>query len=313
MRRPTCGGFEILRIGMPVLAMGCLAAGLAAGAAGAESAGETAVTAKADERRIEWHPRVPVEKTMLRVWGEGQLIEADFEAGTIPAFDFRDRRGKPLPDGAYQYRLTVVPELDDASRRGLAQRRARVDADAVGDARSREPFIVSGTFSIRNGALVEHDLRKERIPHERPLMPSAKAGGDLLLWGDLTVRGASRVVALDPESGQRSLHYAVPAGPEVGTYFRGTARLSGGEAVVELPAHFAHLTEERGITVQLTPVGSWSLLYVAEKSSRRLVVRQADGDGDSEFDFLVQGVRSGYAGFEVERELDEEWVFPEVR
>ena len=59
----------------------------------------------------------------------------------------------------------------------------------------------------------------------------------------------------DPEDPKRSIHFAALEGPEVGTYYRGTAKLSGGETVVELPEYFSKLTEDRGLTVQLTPVG----------------------------------------------------------
>jgi hypothetical protein len=53
--------------------------------------------------------------------------------------------------------------------------------------------------------------------------------------------------------------------------------------------------------VQLTPVGSWGQLYVAEKSPSRLVVRLPPGGTDLEFDYFVQGVRKGYLNYQVER------------
>lgn len=318
MRRIMGDRCKIRRIGISILVMGCLATGLGAGQGSAAAVDEPLVTMAAGKARIEWSPQLPLERTRLTVSGQGVLEEMEFEAGKNPAFDLRDRRGEPLPDGAYKYRLTFVPELDDPTGERLAEARAAVDADVIGELRPgsalpRAPFVLAGTFAIRGGSLVDSSLEAEPVPLERPFQPSVKAGGDLVLWGNLTVRGATSLAVLDPEDGRRSIHYAAPEGPEVGTYLRGTARLSGGEAVVELPAHFAKLTEARGITVQLTPVGAWSRLYVAERSPHRLVVRQAEGDAEAEFDYLVQGVRSGYAGFEVERGADEEWVFPEPR
>ncbi len=148
---------------------------------------------------------------------------------------------------------------------------------------------------------VDQDIQAAVEARPEEFEPVVKSGSDFILWGDLMVRGAKRLAALDPEDPKRSIHFAALEGPEVGTYYRGTAELSGGEAVVELPEYFSKLTEDRGLTVQLTPVGGWSRLYVAERSPQRLVVRQSEGDDAVEFDFLVQGVRRGYAEFQVER------------
>ena len=79
-----------------------------------------------------------------------------------------------------------------------------------------------------------------------------------------------------------------------------------GEAVILLPDHFATVTEVEGLTVQLTPNGGWHRLYVAEKSLNRLVVRDADGGNDIEFDYFVQGVRKGFEDYEVVRPAPDE-------
>lgn len=94
-------------------------------------------------------------------------------------------------------------------------------------------------------------------------------------------------------------------GDEVGTYTRGTARLSGGEAWVELGETFEWVTNpDLGLTVHLTPVGSWSQLYVAERSTSRLLVRSAGGDPNAQFDYVVMGLR---IGFEEASVVQEKW------
>jgi hypothetical protein len=56
------------------------------------------------------------------------------------------------------------------------------------------------------------------------------------------------------------------------------------------------------VTVQVTPVGAWAPLFVAEKSKRRVVVKSGgDVASDVAFDYVVQGVRRGYANYAVER------------
>ncbi len=121
--------------------------------------------------------------------------------------------------------------------------------------------------------------------------------------GNLSVAGVKNFVMADPEDPEREIFYAALEGPEAGTYHRGTASTVGGEAVIELPRHFTKVTEVEGITVQLTCLGGWHRLYVLEKSTERIVVRDAEGGDGIEFDFFVQGVRKGYADYEVERQV----------
>ncbi|HSF42333.1 MAG TPA: hypothetical protein VLT87_21195 [Thermoanaerobaculia bacterium] len=125
--------------------------------------------------------------------------------------------------------------------------------------------------------------------------------GNLAITGNMTVSGVKNFAVPDPADSRRAIYFTALEGPEAGTYFRGTARLKEGEAVIELPGYFSRVTEPEQLTVQLTLVGHWGQIYVAEKSSERLVIRAAPGTADLEFDFLVQGVRKGYLDYEVER------------
>jgi hypothetical protein len=129
--------------------------------------------------------------------------------------------------------------------------------------------------------------------------------GGVTVTGNFTVTGGTKNFAVvDPADSKKALYYAALEGPEAGTYYRGTARTHNGEIVIELPGHFSRLTEAQRMTVQLTPVGGWGQLYVAERTPEKLVVRTAPGSADLEFDYLVQGVRKGYLDFEVERQND---------
>ncbi|MEK6372659.1 MAG: hypothetical protein AABO58_08180 [Acidobacteriota bacterium] len=128
------------------------------------------------------------------------------------------------------------------------------------------------------------------------------SGGAVTISGNLTVTGVKNFAMVDPGDSKKAIYYAALEGPEAGTYFRGTAKTVNGEAVIELPGSFARVTERERMTVQLTAVGSWSQVYVAEKSPERLVIRVAKDSPDLEFDYLVQGVRKGYLDYVVERE-----------
>lgn len=120
---------------------------------------------------------------------------------------------------------------------------------------------------------------------------------DGLFWGNLDVRGYKRFVQDHPTSPDKQIAYVSLEGPEAGTYTRGTAQLVNGEAVIMLPDHFAMVTSEEGLTVQLTPVGEWLQLYVVEKSTTKLVIKEAQGK-NGKFDYLVQGVRKGYENYQ---------------
>jgi hypothetical protein len=121
---------------------------------------------------------------------------------------------------------------------------------------------------------------------------------ELEVAGSLTVRGPKSFAQDHPTDPTKQIVYVALEGPEAGTYIRGTAQLINGEAVIVLPEHFSLVTNDEGLTVQLTPLGDWLQLYVVEKSAKRIIVREAQGKS-GKFDYLVQGVRKGYENHQV--------------
>ncbi|HEV8354966.1 MAG TPA: hypothetical protein VGR24_12350, partial [bacterium] len=131
----------------------------------------------------------------------------------------------------------------------------------------------------------------------------ARAGdfvGNVNIAGNLTVSGTKGFVQPHPTQPGKEIVYVALEGPEAGTYIRGTGRLIHGQAVINLPEHFALVSEDQGLTVQLTPLGTWLQLYVHQQSPRRIVVREAQGKSGT-FHYLVQGIRKGYAHHQVIR------------
>lgn len=122
--------------------------------------------------------------------------------------------------------------------------------------------------------------------------------GDLTVHGNFLVTGVKSFVQDHPTEDEKSIVYVSLEGPEAGTYLRGTADLINGEAVVELPEHFAFTTNDAGLTVQLTPVGQYLELFVMERTPQRLVIREANGKS-GEFDYFVQGIRRGFENHNV--------------
>lgn len=272
--------------------------------AGRTYASMAAIELKVDRQSIEWSPRVENHGAVLTISGPEAEMRREYEAGEPIVFELEEKA--ELADGAYQWELRLVPPIDPRIRERLKEIRERGDdwppeALRRQGVRPREAVVRSGSFGVRGGAIVPPNEREPGEEHAAR-RSGLRVSGDLTASGDLTVEGAKRFSVPDP-AGEGSIVFAALEGPEVGTYYRGTATTASGEAVIELPAYFARVTEAAGLTVQLTPLDGWSRLYVAGKSVERLVVRDAAG-GEAAFDFLIQGVRKGYGGFQPEREAD---------
>ncbi len=117
--------------------------------------------------------------------------------------------------------------------------------------------------------------------------------------GDFVASGTKSFVQEHPYDPTKEIRFVCLEGNEAGTYFRGRGRLVGGEFVIEVPEDFALVTDTDGLTVQLTAGGPGADLWVAERGLERIVVK---GAKDVEFDYFVNGVRSGYADFETIRD-----------
>jgi hypothetical protein len=113
--------------------------------------------------------------------------------------------------------------------------------------------------------------------------------------GDFGGSGAKFFVEPDRVDPARVIRYIALEGPEAGTYFRGTSRTAGREAIIEVPDSFREVTEEEGVTVQLTPVGELATIAVISQDLHRIVVRSSK---DVTFHYMVNGVRQGYRNFQ---------------
>ncbi len=104
--------------------------------------------------------------------------------------------------------------------------------------------------------------------------------------------GAKYFVEPHPTDPTKEIRYVCLEGPEAGTYFRGTARIRGGVATIEVPEDFRIVTSESGLTVQVTPNGDLAMLACVSKDLNRIVIK---GSADVEFDYTVNGVRRAFA------------------
>ena len=113
--------------------------------------------------------------------------------------------------------------------------------------------------------------------------------------GSLGASGTKSFVQPHPLDASKEIRFVCLEGNEAGTYFRGTAQLVDGSAVIQVPEEFRLVTDTEGLTVQLTSVGAPAMLWVETEGLQQIVVR---GDEDCTFHYQVNGVRRGYTDFE---------------
>jgi hypothetical protein len=95
-----------------------------------------------------------------------------------------------------------------------------------------------------------------------------------------------------PTDPAKEIRFICLEGNEAGTYFRGSGRTVGGRAEIDVPEDFRLASEGTALTVQITPFGAPALVWVESKDLDRIAVRS---NVDVDFDYLVNGVRRGYA------------------
>jgi hypothetical protein len=117
----------------------------------------------------------------------------------------------------------------------------------------------------------------------------------ILFTGGLAGTGTKSFIEPHPTDAGKQIRYVCLEGRESGTYFRGTGRIVGGFATIEVPEDFRLVSRPDGLTVQLTPVGDLAVLAVMSQSLDRIVVR---GSGDVEFHYMVNGVRRNVPALE---------------
>jgi len=112
--------------------------------------------------------------------------------------------------------------------------------------------------------------------------------------GGLGASGVKSFVEPHPADATKEIRYASLEGREAGTYFRGSGRLVGGRATIDVPADFEMVTSEEGLTVQLTPIGQPATLYLITTNLRQIEVA---GNADVAFNYHVNGVRKAFTDF----------------
>jgi len=113
--------------------------------------------------------------------------------------------------------------------------------------------------------------------------------------GNLGASGAKHFVEPHPTDATKTITYSSLEGREVGTYFRGAARIVNHRAVIHVPEDFRAVTDDEGLTVQLTAVGAAATMFVESVDLNTLVI---NASRDIQVHYLVQGVRRAFRDFQ---------------
>lgn len=109
-------------------------------------------------------------------------------------------------------------------------------------------------------------------------------------FNDVGAVGTKSFVEPHPTDAARQIVYVALEGPEAGTYFRGRGRFQGGRATIAVPEDFRLVTEEEGLTVQISPIGQ-ATAWLGKVGLEGIEARST---ADVEFYYLVNGVRRNY-------------------
>jgi len=120
------------------------------------------------------------------------------------------------------------------------------------------------------------------------------SNGDLwTINGNTNVLGGAKFAVIQTSQGWERM--AAIESPDVEFYANGEAQLKNGEAVVKFERLFREaISAKIPVRVVVTPVGSWSGLYIVSSDSDGFVVKSGAGDPNVKFTWIAVGRRKGY-------------------
>jgi hypothetical protein len=151
---------------------------------------------------------------------------------------------------------------------------------------------IAGQFYNGSGAYVAEGLLGTNLG---TAFDSALGPWGVFSQGNFGASGAKHFVEPHPTDPKKDILYSSLEGRVVGTYFCGTASIVNHEAVIVIPEDFRIVTAEEGLTVQVTPIGAYSQVYVESQDLNQVVIR---GSRDVQFHYMVNGVRRAFKNFE---------------
>lgn len=124
---------------------------------------------------------------------------------------------------------------------------------------------------------------------------ASASGYGLYASGKFAATGTKNFIQPHPADPSKEVHFICLEGNEAGTYFRGSASIEHGTAVIAVPEEFRLVTETEGLTIVATPVGANTTVWIESQDLNKIVVHAGV---DVKFNYMVNGVRRGFAKYE---------------
>lgn len=109
--------------------------------------------------------------------------------------------------------------------------------------------------------------------------------------GGIGATGPKSFIEPHPTDPTKEIAYVSLEGPEAGTYFRGEGEFQRGTAIIQVPEDFRMVTDAKGLSIQVTPIGEMATVAVGSIGLDRIVVK---GSRDVKFFYTVNGVRKAF-------------------
>ena len=118
--------------------------------------------------------------------------------------------------------------------------------------------------------------------------PAANQAYGVYYGGNLAGTGTKSFVDPHPSDPAKIIKYISLEGAESGTYFRGKGKFDRGTARIPVPEDFRLVTDEEGLSVQITPIGGMASVGVMKADLNEIVVQSSR---NLEFYYMVNGIR----------------------
>jgi hypothetical protein len=223
------------------------------------------------------------------VWGNGKVgvrgdaPAASFQVGDQNAFGVYGILGTP---SGYVASVGAGVRGDSASAPGVI---GTSDSQVGVYAHSNTSVAVQGVSATYIGVWGESKGSGYGV------YGASASGVAVYAAGSFGGTGAKYFIEPHPTDPTKEIRYVCLEGPESGTYFRGTGHIVNGFSTIDVPENFRMVTSEKGLTVIAMPVGEPAMLVCVKKSLDKIVLK---GSADVEFDYMVNGVRKAFEGFQ---------------
>jgi hypothetical protein len=118
--------------------------------------------------------------------------------------------------------------------------------------------------------------------------PLASQAYGVYSGGNFLATGSKSFADPHPSDSSKIIKYISLEGAESGTYFRGKGKFDRGTARISVPEDFRLVTDEEGLSVQITPIGGMASVGVMKADLNEIVVQSSR---NLEFYYLVNGIR----------------------